>query len=173
MGVRRASAWLAAVALIASSPFVGAQEQPLKIGYVDLLKVFDGYEKTKAWDTSLEQKGKQKQGELEGRMGELKKLRQNLELLNDQARDARTREIEEKSDELQRFRANAARDIARERDKITKGLLDEIQDGIEEYAKANGFAVILDQRALLYGVQAYDVTDEVLTLLNSRVKKPR
>lgn len=158
--------------LVVCAPPSGAQEQP-KIGYVDLLKVFDGYEKTKALDTSLEQKGKQKQTELEGRVGELKKLRQNLELLNDQARDLRAREIEEKSDELQRFRTNAARDITRERDKLTKGLLNEIQAGVEEYAKANGFALIMDQRALLYSVQAYDVTDAVLALLNSRVKKPR
>ncbi len=52
---------------------VSAQE--LKIGYVNLGKVFDGYDRTKASEAALEQRGKQKEGELEGRMNELKKLR--------------------------------------------------------------------------------------------------
>ena len=151
-----------------SSPAARAEE--LKIGYVDLLKVFDGYERTKASDATLEKAGKEKQGELEGRLNELKKLRQNLELLNDQAREAKTREIEKKSDELQQLRQAAARDLRRERDTITKGLLTEIERGIEEYAKANGFAFILDRRALAYGQPAYDVTDAVVALLNSRLK---
>ena len=151
------------------------QAADLKIGYVNVAKVFDGYERTKASDAGLEKQGKQKEAELEGRMTELKKLRQGLEPLNDEAREAKTKEVEEKADELQRFRASTARDLGRERDKIAKEILKEIQDGVEEYAKANSFALILDQRSLLYAQPAYDVTDGVLKLLNSRyaaAKKP-
>ena len=148
---------------------VGAAE--LKVGYVDLAKVFDGYERTKQSDAVLEKKGKQKEAELEGRMNELKKLRQGLELLNDETREAKSRDIEERSEELQRFRTAAARDLRRERDKAAKDILQEIRVGIEDYAKANSFSLILDERSLLYGDAAYDVTAEVLKLLNSRVTK--
>lgn len=154
-------------------PCLTVEAAELKIGYVNLAKVFDGYERTKASDAVLEGKGKQKETEFEGRMNELKKLRQNLELLNDQVREAKTREVEEKADELQRFRANTARDLRRERDKIAKEILAEIQRGVEEYAKANGFSLILDERSLLYGQPAYDVTDAILTQLNSRAQKPK
>ena len=147
---------------------VGAQE--LKLGYVNLGKVFDGYMKTKSSDSVLEKKGKQKEAELEGRLNELKKMRENLELLNPDARDSKAKEIEERSDDLQRFRNNTARDLRRERDKIAKDLLEEIQQTLVEYAKANGFSLIVDSQALLYGQEAYDVTDEVLNLLNSRAK---
>ena len=150
-----------------------AEAAELKIGYVSLAKVFDGYEKTKSSDASLEQKGKQKESELEGRVNELKKLRQSLELLNEQAREAKAKEIEEKADELQRFRTNAARDLRRDRDKIAKDILQEIQSVVEEYAKANNFSVILDERSLLYGQDVYDVSDEVLKLLNSRHGKAK
>jgi outer membrane protein len=144
----------------------GAQE--LKIGYVNLAKVFDNYVKTKALDANLEKKGKQKESELEGRVNELKALRQGLELLSDEAREAKAREIEQKADDLQRFRNATARDLRRERDKIAKELLLEIQQGLEEYAKANGFSVILDSQSLLYGQGALDVTEDVLALLNGR-----
>ena len=142
--------------------------EELKIGYVNLAKVFDGYERTKASDAVLEKQGKEKEAELQGRMGELKKLRQNLELLNDDAREAKARDIEQKADELQRFRNATARDLRRERDKIAKDLLGEIQKAVEDYAKANGFSLILDERSLLYGHATYDLTDEILKALNSR-----
>jgi Skp family chaperone for outer membrane proteins len=101
-------------------------------------------------------------------MEELKKLRQSLELLNDDAREAKSREIEEKSEELQRFRNATARDLGRERDKVARGILKAIQDGIDSYAKANSFTLIFDSRSLLSAVPALDVSDGVLKLLNSQ-----
>lgn len=140
----------------------------LKIGYVNLAKVFDGYERTKESDRLLEQKGQKKQTELETRATELKKLRESLELLSDQARDAKARETEEKSDEFQRLKTRSQRDLVRERNAMAKTILDEIQQTITDYAKTNGFSVMLDQRSLVYGQDAYDVTNDVLKLLNER-----
>ena len=156
----------------ASCPVAHAQE--LKLGYVNLAKVFDGYERTKASDAALEKQGKLKEGELESRMAELKKLRQSLELLGDEAREAKSREIEEKAEELQRFRNATARDLGRERDRTARDILQAIQDSVDSYAKANGFTLVLDSRSLLYAAPAQDVTDEVLKLLNGQAAaKPK
>lgn len=155
----------------APCPVLGAAE--LKIGYVDLSKVFDGYEKTKRADAGMEKKGKDKEAELQGRMNELKKLRQNLELLSDDTKEAKRLEIEGKEEELQRFRANSARDLRRERDTIARDILKEIQATVEEYAKANGFSLILDSRSILYGQPAFEATDGILKLLNSRMSQPK
>ena len=138
-----------------------------KIAYVSIARVFEGYQRTKNSDAVLEKKGKQKEAELEGRVAELKKLRQNLELMADDAKESKAREIEEKTDELQRFRNATARDLGRERDRIAKELLKEIQQTVEQYGTKNGFAMILDDRSLLYGQPAYDVTDEILNALNA------
>ena len=145
-----------------------AHAEGMKIGYVNVGEVFDGYERTKSVDATLEKRGKQKEAELEGRVGELKKLRENLELLNDQAREAKAKEIEEKTDQLQQFRNATARDLRRERDTVAKEILKEIQQVINDYAKANGFSVILDSRSLLFGQPGYDVTDDILKRLNTR-----
>ena len=147
-----------------------AWAEDFKIAYVDMGKLFDNYERTKTSEAVLEKKGKQKESELEGRVNELKKLRENLELLNDRARQAKTREIEAKADELKRFRANTARDLRSERDDIAQQILQEIRTVVTDYGKANGFSMILDERTMLYGQPSYDATDEVLTLLNSRHK---
>lgn len=148
------------------SPPVGAEG--LKLGYVSLLKVFDGYQRTAESKQVLEQKGKQKQAELEGNFNELKKLRQSLELLNDQAKEAKAREIEERSDEFKRLKTRSERELLQEQNQFAKQILDEIDQAVAEYAKANGFSVILDDRSLLYGEDVYDVTDKVLAVLNQR-----
>ena len=162
----RGGAVLLALGLLAAARPAAAQE--LKIGYVDVGKVFEGFERTKTSEAALEKQGKSKEGELEGRMAELKKLRQNLELLNEDAREAKSREIDEKTEELQRFRNATARELGRERDKAAREVLKAIQDGVTSYAKANGFTLILDSRSLLYGFPAQDVTDEVLKALNGQ-----
>lgn len=158
----------AVVCCLLSVPCSPSDAADTKIGYVDLARVFDGYQRTKESDQVLEQTSKQKQTELEGRVNELKKLRQNLELLNDQTKEAKAREIEEKSDEFQRLKTRTERELVRKRNQLAKDILDEIQQTVTEYAKANGFSLVLDQRSLLYGQDAYDVTDDVLKLLNSR-----
>ena len=149
-------------------PSVSADE--FKVAYVNVGKLFDGYERTKASEAVLEKKGKQKEAEFEGRVNDLKKLRESLELLNDKARETKAREIEAKADELKRFRANSAQDLRGERDEIAQQILKEIQGVVTDYGKTNGFSLILDERTMLYGQPAYDATDAVLTLLNSRYK---
>lgn len=145
--------------------------QELKIGYVNIPKVFDSYERTKALEAGLEKKGQQKESELQGRMNELKKLRESVELLNDQAREAKMRDIEEKTDALKRFRSNVARELSRERDQMAGQILKEIQQTVVDYAKANNFSLILDERSVLFGQSVYDATDEILTALNNRTAK--
>ena len=152
----------------AAAPRPAGGAPGLKIGYVNLGEVFDGYQRTKQSEQTLEQRSQKIQGELEGRVGELKKLRQGLELLNDQARETKAREIEEKSDEFQRAKTRTERELLRDRNEAAREILKEIQQTVTEYAKSRGFSIIVDQRSLIYGENALDVTDEVLKALNDR-----
>lgn len=161
---------LLALLFLVECPVTQAQaaQASLKLGYVDLLKVFEGYQHKQESEQVLEQRGKQKQTELEGRFNDLKKMRQSLELLNDQAKDAKAREIEERADEFKRVKERTERDLLRERSELAKQILDEIDQAVADYAKANGYSVILDQRSLLYGEEIYDVTADILKSLNAR-----
>ena len=149
-----------------------AEAAEMKVGYVVVEKLVGNYGKTKASEEALEKQGKQKEGELQGRITELKKMREGLELLNDQAREGKQREIDQKADELQRFRTNAGRDLARERQRVLGDILKDVRQAVDEYAKANGFSLIMRDDALLYALPAYDVTDGVLKILNSRSGAP-
>ncbi len=154
--------------LIIGSGIPAEAADTAKIGYGNLAKVFDEYQRTKDSEVGLEQRGKQKQSQLESQFNELKKIRQGLELMNDQAREVKTREIEEKSDEFKRQKTQTERELLGQRNTIAKQILDEISAVVTEYGKANGFTLILDQRTVLYGQEVSDVTDEVLKNLNER-----
>jgi outer membrane protein len=160
---------LACLPLPAACPLVGAQE--LKIGYVDVPKLLENYERTKASEAELKQKGKQKDAELQARLKELSDLRKGRELLNDKTREARDHQIDEKEDELQRFKASTLRELGREREKLQEDIVRDITQTVEEYAKANGYTLILNGPALIYAQPGHDVTGEVLKLLNSRHQK--
>lgn len=153
-------------------PIVSAENAPAaKIGFVNVAKIFDGYERTKQSDAVLAKKGQQKEAELESKMSELKKMGENLELLNDAAREAKQRDLQARADEVKRFRTNTAEDLRQERNGVAQEILKDIQQAVDDYAKSKGYTLILDQRAILHGEPAQDVTDDVLQLLNSRFKK--
>ena len=79
--------------------------QEVKVGYVNLGLVFDGYERTKQADAVLEKKGGKKERELEGRLKELKKLHDGLELLGSDAREHKRREVQAKGNRFMGRRA--------------------------------------------------------------------
>lgn len=135
---------------------------------MDVAKAFAHYERTKRSEAALERKGEEKERALQARLGELRKMREGLALLSEQAREAKTREIDEKTDELKRLGVYTKRDLVQERDQIAQEIVAEIQRAIQEYAKANGFTLVLDERLLLYGQELYDLTEEVLQQLNAR-----
>ncbi len=144
------------------------QAAELKIGYVNLAKLFDDYQRTKDSERLLAQKGEQKETQLKAQAADLKKMRDGLEPLNAQARETKVKDIEEKSDEFQRLKARAERDLVQERNQTAKIILDEIEQTVTDYAKTNNFSLIVDQRSLLYGQEAYDMTDELSKMLSQR-----
>ena len=57
-----------------------------KIGYVDVAKVFDKYEKTKKFDKELSEVGKQKQSGRDTLVLEVRRLKDEMALLSDQGK---------------------------------------------------------------------------------------
>ncbi len=151
-------------------PLVVQAQEP-KIGYIDLMKVFDEYERTKNSDAELRQKGQQRDGELKSRLKELSDLRKGRELLNDQAREARERQIDEKQDELERFKTTTVRELGRERERLREDISQDITKAVEEYAQTHGYTLVFNGVSLLYAQPGQDITGDVLKLMNSRYQK--
>ncbi len=159
------------------SPVLRAEESTSsvhKIGVVNVEKLFQEYERTKAANAQMEQLSNTKQGERERVVSEIKNLREELALLNEQARGVRQGQMEEKLKGLANFDQQAKESLKKQWDESMKRILDEIETAVTSYAKAHGFELILSEKAVLYyEKETTDVTDEVLETLNASYKKQR
>lgn len=142
-----------------------------KIGFVDLSKAFDEYQKTKDFDKSLEKKGDIKQEQREKLVKEIRKMREEIELLNGKARDKKEKDIEEKIRALQEFDQDAKTELKKERDDMVRDILREMNKAIQDYGETHGYSVILNDRVLFYGDNSLDLTEEITKVLNENYKR--
>lgn len=137
-----------------------------KVGYVDVTKVFDGYQKTKDNDVTLQEAGKKKEEERDALVHEVRRLKDEQALLAENAREKKQEEVDAKIRELQEYDAAARRELGEERNKKVREIFKDIDDTVQRFGEKKGYDLILNDRVLLYRSAALDVTEEVLNELN-------
>ena len=143
----------------------------LKIGYVDIFKVFNDYDKTKSYDTKLEAKKKAAEKKLEAKKILIEKMQQKLSVLKESQKKAEEEKIRKEVEAYQELNREAFVDIKRERDEKMKEIIEDINAVIKEYAKKNSFDLVINQSSILYGDKLMDVTSEILKISNQKYKK--
>lgn len=144
-----------------------------KIGYVDLARVFDEYQKTKEFDKSLESKGALKQADRDKMVADVKKLRDEAELLSAKAKDDKQAVIDEKIKALQDFDRTTRDALRKERDGMVRDILKEIEVVIQDFGKAQGYGYIFNDRVLVYKNEQNDLTTQVIKVLNDNYSKKK
>ena len=144
-----------------------------KIAVIKMDKVFGDYEKTKAADAQLEKLSSAKQSQREQMASEIKNMREELPLLNDQARLERQKAIEEKFKSLTEFDRDAKESLRKERDEAVKGILDEIEAAVASYATDHGITLVITDRAVVYSPQTIDISNEILKILNDHTPRKK
>ncbi|MCX5692957.1 MAG: OmpH family outer membrane protein [Candidatus Omnitrophica bacterium] len=169
MKLQKIAAGLSFIFLFLAAGNIFAEPQG-KIGYIDLSRSFDEYQKTKDFDKELEGKGDMKQQEREKLVQDIRKMRGELELMNKNAREKKETDIESKIKSLQEFDQEAKTDLTKDRDNMVKDILKEMSDVIKEYGEKNGYSIIVNDRVLLYGDSTMDLTNEIIKILNDKYK---
>lgn len=157
-------------AALAFQADASAQE---KIGYVDLARVFDEYQKTKAFDKSLETKGASKQQERDRLVNEVKKLRDEAELLGAKAKEDKQIAIDEKIKALQEFDRSTRDALRKERDNMVRDILKEIETVIADFGKSQGYTFIFNDRVLVFKNESADLTASIIKTLNESYAKKK
>ena len=162
-------------ALLAGSVFGVSKAEAAadKIGYVDLARVFDEYNKTKEFDKTLEAKGATKQGDRDKMVADVKKLRDEAELLSAKAKDDKQAVIDEKIKVLQEFDRTTRDALRKERDGMVRDILKEIELVIQDFGKAQGYGYIFNDRVLVYKSEGNDLTAQVIKVLNDNYTKKK
>lgn len=166
----RMISWICFVTLVASASVSFAAE---KVGFVNMGKLFDNYEKTIQEDKALAEKGAQKTTEREVMVQEVRRLKDELAILSNENKEEKQVAIDERLRELQDFDRTARLELEKERKRVFREVLNDIEAVINEYGGKNSFQFIFHDSALLYKTDKLDVTEDILAELNNRFRKEK
>ena len=162
----------------------------MKIGLVDLKKVFDSYHKTTQADTQLKERAADSEKVLKGMIDDYQKASTDYKDLvdksNDQAvsseerdkrkKSAETRlmEIQEIERSLKQVRAQTQTTLDEQKKRMREEILSRIRDVVNDKAKKAGYNLVFDTASqsinqtevILYSAGNNEFTEEVLSELN-------
>jgi len=171
-----APAAAAAPATEAAAP-VAASDKELKIGYISLNKVASATAEGKAASAKLTEKSVQLRKKLDAKQKQLEKEKISIEArlptMTPKERAAKGTEFQKKMEAFQKLVRASELEVVELQDKLTGEVYISIKNAAVEYAKANGYTVLVEEKSVLFVVDSLtpkDLTDEVIELLNKKKK---
>jgi Skp family chaperone for outer membrane proteins len=147
-----------------------AEDAKMKIAYVDLAKLFDQYEKTKAYDKVLEAENTQYQDERNKKIDQIRDLQGKVAMLKDVEKAKTDKDIEKLKADILEYDRQKRTDLTKERDEKVREILLEIEKTVSEYAKKESITFVLNDKMMIYGAESLNVTDPILKNLNGAYK---
>lgn len=178
---------IAALLLLLASPSAQAQ---VKLGTVDMKKVFDSYYKTKQADTQIKDRAADSEKVYKGMVEDYQRAneeyRKLIESSNDQAvssveRENRKKSAESKLNEVQeieksvkQFQAQARSTLGELEKRLRDAIVKDIRELIATKSKAGNYTMILDISAqslyqtpvVLQSISSIDISDELIKEIN-------
>ncbi len=157
--------------LVAGSLFCSAYSAyALEVGYVDIYQIFNEYQKTKDYDKVLEKERAEKEKELEGKKEDIRKMQEKLELMKESQQEKEREKITKAAMDYRELERQYLLDLKKKRDDKMKEIVADIDKVVEDYAYKNKYDIILNKGAVLYGGKKYDITQDILRIVNQKYK---
>lgn len=177
---------LAAFAFAAATP---AQAQ-LKVGVVDMNKVFSDYFKTKDAETRINEARAAAKKEMDDRMEARQKLLDEINTLNKDmenkalsaaAREEKGKQRDEKINEtrnlereITEFKNTRERQLQEQAVRMRNGIVEEIMKVVTDKVKADGYELVFDKSGsslngvplVLFSKDGMEFTNDIVTVLN-------
>ncbi|WP_280998613.1 OmpH family outer membrane protein [Marinitoga aeolica] len=128
----------------------------LKIAFVQMQKVTQSYYK---W-VDLQEKYK---NDLQYYQNKINQMKQDFENLKKSG--ASTEELSQKQKELETRVSEYQKAIQDEYTQKTNQILDEVKNKVIEYAKENGYNLVLYEPSVIYADELVDITPQIIELL--------
>lgn len=146
-------------------------EKGIKVGYVDVQKIFDSCPSVQKATLNLKKEIEMKQGSIAKGEGEIIKLQNELKdkevVLSEAEKKKRQKEIEDKITSL-RKKAESDRLALMAREKrLTQSIINSIRDILTGIAKKEKISLVLEKDSVLYSTEAVDLTEKVIEELGS------
>jgi len=147
---------------------IGATDDPVKMGFVDVEQVLASVEKGKAAREELERKQREAQGRLQPLIEQLEAMQKELQakqfVMSEEAVRAKQLDMVELKNRYETKAKEEEGQFKVDQQRLIGPLLEKLDAVIKEVGRDNGFSVImrLDAPSLVYSREALDVTDLVI-----------
>ncbi len=148
-------------------------EKNIKLGYVDLSRLFDEYYKTKDYDKVLEAKHADLEKERNVKVDKIRDSQGKLNALAESKKKELEQDIEKMKTEIMEFDRQKTEDLTKERNEKIREILLEIEKVVSDFAEKESYSMILNDRVLIFGNKTLDITEDVLKILNGNNAKKK
>jgi Skp family chaperone for outer membrane proteins len=142
-----------------------------KLAYINVDMVAKEYDKAKEYTKTLEDKEAAYNTEIEKKANEVKQLQDKINLLSDKEKAAKKTEFENKVKVFDDFVRQKQTDLRKEYVEKKIEIAKDIKDAVTQHAEKEGYSFIFDGATLVYQPKGGDVSDKVISILNSKSKK--
>ena len=162
--VNRILLLLAMIALLGWA--TGAQDEPIKIGVVDMEQALNSTEQGKAAREELSRKQREAEAEVQPLAERFRVLQEELKgkkyVLSDEALFEKQVELAELQNRIDNKIKELQGQLKIDQGRLEAPLRAKLLEIVEEIGKSQGFTVILARGTALYTREAIDMTDEVV-----------
>lgn len=155
-----------AVCIVLSFSISPAYSAELKIAYIDIRRAFYEYEKAKTMEVELNELTEDSQEKRDKMISSITKIRDEGELLSGNAKVKKQKEIDIKLTELQEFDKTIRQELLNKKNDMFRQVIEDIQVVAEDIGKKGAYDYVIDSRNVMYALEKYDLTDEVIQRLN-------
>lgn len=163
--------WLV-VMLLALSASIGAAQDRVRIGFVDIQRVIAESQAGKNAKERFQAQIKKAEADVQRERQDLERMRADLDkkgpLLKDEERRNLEADFQKRSVNLQRTMGDYQQDLRQKENEMMADILKELEGVVNELGKAEKFTVILERSQILYSDQGTDITGKVIESYNSR-----
>lgn len=169
------------------SPFVETAPEEIKIGVVNVNKIFEGYSLTAEYEKQINVEFEEKMKAFQEMNEQIRSLQDELELFErgSQKWKDKNKELQQKifyAAFFEKWEKQQFNDRLRD---LTAKIYDDVRIAIEEYAKNKGYTLILkvedldlksesrtelklkiNDRKVMYYKKSYDITNDIIKMIN-------
>lgn len=141
-----------------------------RIGYVDIERVFEKYQKTIDLNARLQEDRTGKIAERRAMVEGINKLKDEADLLRDEAKKKKEAAVDEKVKALYQFEEKVKREAMQKQARLQEEILGEMRAALAEIGKNEGYDMILAVTGddIGYRSEKLDVTGQVTKVLNKK-----
>ena len=97
-------------------------------------------------------------------------IKKKKKIVSAEEYEKNVKELRNKVSSLQKERNQLLETVSKQRQKARKILLDNLNPIIKNYMKEKNIRMVVDKKSLLLADEALDITQDIISLLNSKLK---